>query len=181
MEQYPIYPVIFIAGLILGYIVMWIRSRRKLSTAVAKSDLVRTQNERALADAAHQLDLAQVQNTRVAEESTTRLDMAWTQNAIATRIVEHELGIARMQNVLASAAIDSRRGDYESARQASSSFFTSLRDEANLGDDSSLSQGKKMSWNRCSASVMRSSRCFRGTIPQLLIDYRICMLHSVNS
>jgi hypothetical protein len=44
-----------------------------------------------------------------------------------------------MQNTLASAAIDARRGDYETARQAASGFFTSLRTEFNRGVDSALS------------------------------------------
>jgi len=52
-------------------------------------------------------------------------------------------GLARMQNTLASAAIDAQRGDYESARTTASDFFTSLRAEANKGDDSGFSQVQK--------------------------------------
>ena len=141
--KYLIYAAFLIVGFILGYAIMWFRSRQKLSTAAGKSDLARTQNARASEEAAHQLDLAQTQSARVSEESVTRLDMARTQNAIATSAAAHQLDMSRMQNALASAAIDSRRGDYESARQAASSFFTSLRDEANRGDDSSLSQEQK--------------------------------------
>ena len=48
--------------------------------------------------------------------------------------------LARMENSLASAAIDAWRGDYETARQAASDFFTSLRTEFNRGVDSALSQ-----------------------------------------
>ena len=51
--------------------------------------------------------------------------------------------LATMQNALASAAIDAQRGDYESARQAASDFFTSLREEANKGDGSLLSVGQR--------------------------------------
>lgn len=52
-------------------------------------------------------------------------------------------GLATMQSNLASAVIDAQRGDYEAARIAASSFFTSLREEANRVDDSSLSQAQK--------------------------------------
>ena len=56
---------------------------------------------------------------------------------------EHHLSIARIENALASAVIDARRGDYEPARQAASSFFTSLRAEIDKGNDSALSQTQK--------------------------------------
>lgn len=52
---------------------------------------------------------------------------------------EHQLNLARLQNSLASADIDARRGDYESARQAASDFFTSLRAVTDKVDDSALS------------------------------------------
>ena len=55
----------------------------------------------------------------------------------------HYLSIARIENTLASAAINARRGDYEPARQAASSFFTSLRVEIDKGDDSALSQTQR--------------------------------------
>ena len=141
--QYLIYAALLIVGGILGYAIMWVRSRRKLSTATGNSDLARTQNARASEEAAHQLDLAHEQNALVSTEAAQRRDMAITQNAIASGVAAHQLDMARMQNALASAAIDARRGDYESARQAASSFFTSLRDEANKGDSSSLSQAQK--------------------------------------
>ncbi|MBN2004585.1 MAG: hypothetical protein JXA21_14615 [Anaerolineae bacterium] len=43
--------------------------------------------------------------------------------------VEQQLSLTRLNNTLTSAAIDARRGDYETARQAASDFFTSLRTE----------------------------------------------------
>jgi acyl-CoA synthetase (AMP-forming)/AMP-acid ligase II len=55
----------------------------------------------------------------------------------------HQLNLARIQNTLASAAIDARRGEYEAARQAASSFFTSLRAETDRGDASTLSQAQR--------------------------------------
>jgi len=56
---------------------------------------------------------------------------------------ERQLSLARMQNSLASAVIDARRGDYESARQAASDFFTFLREETDRGADSVLSQAER--------------------------------------
>jgi hypothetical protein len=50
---------------------------------------------------------------------------------------------ASMQNTLASAAIDARRGDYESARQATSGFFTALRAETDKGEGSILSLAQR--------------------------------------
>ena len=56
---------------------------------------------------------------------------------------EHQLNLARIQNSLASAVIDARRGDYESARQSASDFFTSLRAVTDKVDDSSLSPAQR--------------------------------------
>ena len=56
---------------------------------------------------------------------------------------EHQLGIALIENSLAAAVIDSRHGDYESARQAASLFFNSLRAETDKGDDSAFSQAQR--------------------------------------
>jgi uncharacterized membrane-anchored protein YhcB (DUF1043 family) len=76
-------------------------------------------------------------------EATTQADLVRSRDALASAVVEGELHLATMQNTLASAAIDAQRGDYESARQAVSSFFTSLREEANKGADSILSQAQR--------------------------------------
>lgn len=40
-----------------------------------------------------------------------------------------ELRLSKLENDIGSAAINSRRGEYEPARQAASRFFTSLRDQ----------------------------------------------------
>jgi len=56
---------------------------------------------------------------------------------------ERQLNLARMQNTLASAANDVRRGDYESARQSASDFFTSVRAETDRGDASALSLAQR--------------------------------------
>ena len=56
---------------------------------------------------------------------------------------QRELSLAQLQNTLASATIDARRGEYEPARQAASTFFTSLRAEADKGTVSALSDSQK--------------------------------------
>jgi hypothetical protein len=57
--------------------------------------------------------------------------------------VKHQLNLARIQNSLASAVIDARRGDYESARQSASDFFTSLREVTEVEADLALSRAQK--------------------------------------
>ncbi len=56
---------------------------------------------------------------------------------------ERQLSLARIQRALGSAAIDARRGDYEPARQAASSFYSSLRAEVDRGNASALSQAQR--------------------------------------
>ena len=43
------------------------------------------------------------------------------------------LRISTLQNLIANAAVDSRRGEYEPARQAASDFFTNLQTEIDGG------------------------------------------------
>jgi len=54
-----------------------------------------------------------------------------------------QLDTVRMENSLASAAIDARLGNYETARQSASDFFTLLRVEKSKDVDSALSQAQK--------------------------------------
>ena len=56
---------------------------------------------------------------------------------------KRQLRLARIQTSLASAVIEVRRGDYESARQAASAFFTSLRGEFSARSDSTLTQASR--------------------------------------
>jgi hypothetical protein len=67
--------------------------------------------------------------------------MWWKSRECSSRLseAEQQLNLARMQNTLASAAIDARQGDYESARQSASGFFTSIGAETDRGDASALS------------------------------------------
>ena len=53
------------------------------------------------------------------------------------------LRISTLQNSLASAAIDARRGEYEPARQAASTFFTDLRTELERGRDSVFDEAQQ--------------------------------------
>lgn len=65
------------------------------------------------------------------------------QSAGSLAAAERQLSLARIQSLLAAAVIDARRGDYEPARQAASQFFTSLREEADKGDASALTQAQQ--------------------------------------
>jgi hypothetical protein len=56
---------------------------------------------------------------------------------------EHQLSMARLHTALASAVIDARQGEYESARQAASDFFTALRAETDRENDSALSPAQR--------------------------------------
>lgn len=54
-----------------------------------------------------------------------------------------EWKLVQLESMVAAAAVDARRGDYESARQAGSQFFTALRLELDAGPDSTLSLTQK--------------------------------------
>jgi hypothetical protein len=64
-------------------------------------------------------------------------------SAAELEIARRELSLSKLQNTIASAALDARRGDYEPARQAASSFFTSLRTETDKGSGSALTDSQK--------------------------------------
>lgn len=53
-------------------------------------------------------------------------------------VARRDLQLSRLELLAAEAAIDARRGEYESARQATSQFFTALRGELDSGKRSSL-------------------------------------------
>lgn len=64
--------------------------------------------------------------------------------AVAQRdAARRELRLSQTQVTLASAAIDARRGEYETARQTASDFFTSLRTELDAGADTPFSQRQR--------------------------------------
>lgn len=58
---------------------------------------------------------------------------------------QQELRLSQMQNSLAAAVIDARRGEYEPARQTTSDFFQSLRQQTDAGDGSTLTQSQRES------------------------------------
>ena len=65
--------------------------------------------------------------------------------------VEKELRRNRMQNTLASATIYARRGEYETARQNTSIFFTEVHSEMDKGNDGILSEQERIGLNRVMA------------------------------
>ena len=70
----------------------------------------------------------------------------WLKARTATNTLmetQRQLFLARTQNDLASAVIDTRRGEYEPARQAVSRFFTSLREEVEKSNNSSYTQAQR--------------------------------------
>ena len=75
--------------------------------------------------------------------AATRADLTRSVDALAATVVEQDLSKAVLQNALASASIDAQRGDYESARQYASDFFTALRAEVDKGDSSGLSPAQR--------------------------------------
>ena len=70
--------------------------------------------------------------------------MWWVNSQSSSSLAEAErqTSLARMENSLASATIYAQRGDYETARQAASDFFTALRTETTDGVDSGLSEAE---------------------------------------
>jgi len=114
MQPYLLYAVLLIVGFLIGFVPMWIVSRRSSG-----------------------------RSARSLSEATDQSDLARTENTLASAVAARQLELARLQNTLASAAIDAHRGDYESARVTASSLFTSLRVEANKRGDSILSQAQK--------------------------------------
>ena len=73
------------------------------------------------------------------------IPMWLTARESASQLAEarRELKLLQIQNALASAAVDARRAEYESARQAASDFFVTLRAEMDRGNDSALTQAQR--------------------------------------
>ena len=68
---------------------------------------------------------------------------------LATR--EKELHRSRVQNALTAATIYARRGEYETARQNTSTFFTDVRSEMDKGDVGILNEQERIGLNRVMA------------------------------
>ena len=74
----------------------------------------------------------------------------WLNNRQLSRSLEErvrELRRGRIQNVLASAAIYARRGEYETARQNTSSFYTDLSQEMDKGENSIFTEQERLGMN----------------------------------
>lgn len=75
----------------------------------------------------------------------------WIQNRQLTDDLaarEKQLHRSRIQNSLTAATIYARRGEYETARQNTSSFFTEVRSEMDKGDAGILSEQERIGLNR---------------------------------
>ena len=64
-------------------------------------------------------------------------------NARERDTAQASLRISNLQNNLANAAIDSRRGEYEPARQAASDFFTNMQIEIDRGSNSVFNEAQR--------------------------------------
>ena len=94
----------------------------------------------------------------------------------------HELNLARAQGALTSAVVDVQRGDYEPARDAASSFFTSLRAEAGGGAGSPLSPAQVTALQPLLARrddiitlLARSDPASLAQVSDLYVSYRAIM------
>ncbi len=58
-------------------------------------------------------------------------------------LAQRQINLGAIQTALDSAVIEAQRGNYEPARQAASSFFTSLRAETDRGDASAFSAAQR--------------------------------------
>ncbi len=64
---------------------------------------------------------------------------------------DKDLHRSRVQNSLTAATIYARRGEYETARQNTSNFFTEVRSEMDKGDAGILSEQERIGLNRVMA------------------------------
>ncbi len=68
---------------------------------------------------------------------------------LATR--DKELRRSRIQNTLTAATIYARRGEYETARLSTSTFFTDIRAEMDKGNEGVLNEQERIGLNRVMA------------------------------
>ncbi|HQU92499.1 MAG TPA: hypothetical protein PLK77_09395 [Pyrinomonadaceae bacterium] len=64
---------------------------------------------------------------------------------------DKELRRAKIQNALTAATIYARRGEYETARQNTSTFFTDVRSEMDKGNDGILTEQERIGLSRVMA------------------------------
>ena len=94
----------------------------------------------------------------------------------------HELNLTRAQSALASAVVDAQRGDYELAREAISTFFSSLRAETDSGAASILSPAQREAvqplFDRSDGIITMLTRSDPASLAQLsdlYVSYRTIM------
>jgi len=56
---------------------------------------------------------------------------------------QREVRLSRLQNTLSSAVVDAQRGEFETARQTSSDFYTNLRRQIDRGSESPFTAGQR--------------------------------------
>ena len=91
----------------------------------------------------------------------------------------HELRLSQTQGTLASAVIDARRGEYETARQTASDFFTTLRTELDAGEESPLNARQREATapllnrrDRIITLLARSDPASADRLSDLYVSYR---------
>jgi len=94
----------------------------------------------------------------------------------------HELNLARAQSALTSAVVDVQRGDYEPAREAISTFFSSLRAETDSGAASILSPAQREAVqplfdrrDEIITMLARSDPASLAQLSDLYVSYRVIM------
>lgn len=98
-------------------------------------------------------------------------------------VAQRELRLSRMENALASALIDTRRGEYEIARQTASDFFTTLRERVNAAPGTTtLNQSQSESLNKLLNErdqivtlLARSDPAAADRLSDLYVSYRQAM------
>lgn len=104
-------------------------------------------------------------------------------NASQRDAAQRELRLSRMENTLASAVIDARRGEYETARQTTSDFFTGLREQLDAPAASSIFsetqrgnlRGLLTERDQIITLLARSDPAVADRLSQMYVSYREAM------
>jgi hypothetical protein len=99
---------------------------------------------------------------------------------------QRELRLSRTENALASAVIDTRRGEYEIARQTASDFFTALRERVDAAPGTTaLNQSQRESLSKLLNErdqiitlLARSDPAAADRLSDLYVSYRQTMSHA---
>jgi hypothetical protein len=101
-------------------------------------------------------------------------------------VAQRELRLSRTENSLASAVIDARRGEYETARQTASDFFTALRERVEAAHGTTvLNQSQRESLSKLLNErdqiitlLARSDPAAAARLSDLYVSYRRTMNHA---